>query len=460
MGWWTKMVIKNPDVVSVEDAIAMNLSIPLYQRPYRWREGTALTLFNDINNAFKKGISEYRIGTLILHQEDEQKFGIVDGQQRMTTLTLLLLALKCDKDKLGLLNENYKNDSINSLRTNFMLFQRKAMDIQANLGKDYLKEIKKYILENCSVVRIITDSEQEAFQFFDSQNSRGKSLAPHDLLKSYHLREMNDESEVIKRSTIDHWESLDQNRISVIFAEYLYPILCWYKKRNGIGYDSSKIQVFKGIRIENTYPYATYHKASHLFIEEFNSKNYNELLNNTKISEFNLTMPIIAGKRFFDFVFYYYDLIEKVDKILSKQISKQLSEETAKDLLPNYLSGDRYIKRLLLCSLIMIADRFGISVLNDMTTINLMYAWSYSLRLVMHSVYESTVNKYAIGQHDRINQLPIFQMISEFMTPEDIEKIILNPVRKTNMTMGAISPKYTKIASHINNTISEGFVEL
>jgi uncharacterized protein with ParB-like and HNH nuclease domain len=64
------------------------------------------------------------------------------------------------------------------------------------------------------MVVVITKELSEAFQFFDSQNSRGKKLYPHDLLKAYHLREMNnyEVSEIIKNVKI--WENMDQKDLS------------------------------------------------------------------------------------------------------------------------------------------------------------------------------------------------------------------------------------------------------
>ena len=61
----------------------------------------------------------------------------------------------------------------------------------------------------------------EAFQFFDSQNARGKALYPHDLLKAYHLREMNNVDTTETEKVVKTWEDLDQKELSVLFNEYL-----------------------------------------------------------------------------------------------------------------------------------------------------------------------------------------------------------------------------------------------
>lgn len=118
--------------------------------------------------------------------------------------------------------------------------------------------------QHCTIVKIVTNNEQEAFQFFDSQNSRGKELRPHDLLKSFHLREMNSEQESLKISTIEKWEQTNQQCLEDLFLQYLYPLTQWYKGRDGLNYNKEKIESFKGIPMNTLYHYAMYHKASHL----------------------------------------------------------------------------------------------------------------------------------------------------------------------------------------------------
>ena len=90
-------------------------------------------------------------------------------------------------------------------------------------------------MNQCTTVQIVTDSEQEAFQFFDSQNSRGKELAPHDLLKSYHLREMNSEVENLKVKIINRWENVNQDDLDDLFKSYLYPLTQWYRRKKWSG---------------------------------------------------------------------------------------------------------------------------------------------------------------------------------------------------------------------------------
>ena len=74
-------------------------------------------------------------------------------------------------------------------------------------------------------MKVVIDDVSEAFQFFDSQNARGKDLEPHDLLKAYHLREMNRTSTEQERlDTVREWENMEPGKLSDLFSQYLYRI--------------------------------------------------------------------------------------------------------------------------------------------------------------------------------------------------------------------------------------------
>ena len=87
-----------------------SLKIPEYQRPYKWERRHIRNLFNDVREAIEKNKSEYRIGSVILHKKDDINIDIVDGQQRLISISLLMYCL--DKNNLpdganNLLNGSY-----------------------------------------------------------------------------------------------------------------------------------------------------------------------------------------------------------------------------------------------------------------------------------------------------------------------------------------------------------------
>lgn len=389
-----------------------SLKIPYYQRPYIWGEKSVTILFNDIYNAFKNNQEEYRLGTIILHNDkNKNELNIVDGQQRLISLALLLLVLG---ESTILLNEKVNNISKKYVKTNHRILEELLE--KSSLNNIEKKNYLEYIKTNCTFVVIVIENIEEAFQFFDSQNSRGKTLAPHDLLKAYHLREMNKLSENEKEYIINQWESIDDEKLKELFEYYLYPAIKWYKGENGLYYNSKKIDNFKGIKENFKYNYTKYHIFSNMFVEKY-QKELSNLSYDLDLNQFQLTQPIIAGERFFKYVIHYnkllYNIIDKVNK-------------TFKDNeVPENKTGDKYIKQLYLCALLFFADRFSIETL-EQNYMYIIYKWSYALRLVMYAVKRETVNKYACSVHDRLDKhKSIFKEINNMMKPEDIINITL-----------------------------------
>ena len=350
------MEYKNLKIISLKDALKLNLSIPNYQRPYRWSTESASTLFDDIYSAYKTNIPEYRIGSIILHNNELE---IVDGQQRMTTLSILtycfykVLKLEQYKELSNLLNRKETFDilSSKSIVENYEILKHHCKIIGFEL-----KPFINYTLENCSVVEIVTNSEQEAFQFFDSQNSRGKALAPQDLLKSYHLREMYDSSEVEKIKIITSWENEKQKELSLFFECTLYPLIQWYKNKSGLYYSSKKINAFKGIKQNNKYHFSIYHKAANLYIKHFNSEGMYKLLSNKKANQFQLTQPLIARKRFFLYTLHYFNLYKQVIKIIESKIES--------NFISIYGSGNYYVRNLFVNIVVFFIDKFNMEELS------------------------------------------------------------------------------------------------
>ncbi|HCQ0290261.1 TPA: hypothetical protein OGP44_004939, partial [Escherichia coli] len=116
----------------------------------------------------------------------------------------------------------------------FMQRQRfPSRDSEFNLRRNYL-ELRRlvarpefdeqqidFLLNRCQVVCFVLQDISEAFQFFDSQNARGRDLAPHDLLKAFHLREFAGHEANLKAEAVAHWERLPSDELANLFALYL-----------------------------------------------------------------------------------------------------------------------------------------------------------------------------------------------------------------------------------------------
>lgn len=429
------LIEKELSIVRIKELLKLELAIPKYQRPYSWSIESANTLFIDTYNAYRQKTDEYRLGSIILHKKDK-KYYIVDGQQRLTTLSILLYCLN-EIETNNLLEEKYSTISANNIVNNLEILNKKVSELK----DEELSKYKSYLLDNCTIVKIVTDKEQEAFQFFDSQNSRGKALSPHDLLKAYHLREMNDVEENIKIKIVNTWENKKQEELEKLFENHLFPLTQWYRWKNGLDYSSKNIKVFKGIKNKNIYNYAIYQKASNLYIENMNNNGSIEVLGGTKLNQFQLTQSLIAGKRFFEYTNHYDGLL--------KRIRNKINEFHEVGEIPNTGQGDRYTKQLYENVLLFFADRFGIDSITD-SVIKQLYTWSYSIRLRMQLVYPQTINNYAQGKHDRINQdLDMFAKINEMLEPEELNFIILDKINEEDIKQQIV--KYKKVWEFIED---------
>lgn len=393
-----------PKIVSIGELLTLPLCIPEYQRPYTWNTKSASTLYWDVFEAYSSLLDEYRIGSVILcYNEESKSYDIVDGQQRLTTISLLLYCL--DKSSSTLLQQKYGKASKKAVSQNFSTLSQLCANLDA--GRKF--ELKKYLLVHCSIVKIIVQNEQEAFQFFDSQNSRGKELAPHDLLKSYHLREMSDDSVAEKISLINRWEDTNQDDLASFFKDVLYPLVRWFRGKDGLGYSSKKISFFKGIKKNNTYNFSVYHKSANLYIEQMNQNNVYEILSEKKISQFQLSQPLIAGKRFFFYTLHYYGLYRKIDGMVDKKFPD----------LRNGGRGDQLVRNLFINILLFFVDRFGEKELSE-AVYRYLFSWAYMLRMSLYSVYEESVNKYALGDHNINYGLNLFSLINQMNQPKEL----------------------------------------
>lgn len=232
---------KKAKIMSVFDLLQMNLHIPNYQRPYKWKIKNISTLLGDIEQALQDSNQyknfKYRIGTVILHQ-DKNRYDMVDGQQRCISLSLLLYCLNNQSNSL-LKEKNLSDISKSNVCQNYLYIRNW---ISNNNNKDKILNALKNIFE---FVVLIVDRETEAFQLFDSQNTRGKMLNPHDLLKAYHLREMNN-LPFEMHNAVTKWEAIKPAEIHELFNNYLFPILKWSRKEKVSAFTAKEIDYYKG----------------------------------------------------------------------------------------------------------------------------------------------------------------------------------------------------------------------
>ena len=227
-------MFENPEIQSVDCILRLKkLKLPKYQRPYKWSVKNVTALLDDIefaiNQATKHSDFKYRVGTLILHNDEEHDIlNIVDGQQRIITLALIRKVLDRTSEAPILKTPITSKISEENIKRNFLTIKQHFAHLDADAKQSYLNAM----VDVLGFVVVSTNDLAEAFQLFDSQNTRGRALAPHDLLKAFHLREMRNHPNEMKH-TVEKWERTNPKDIHILFQDYLYPIKCWVEREKG-----------------------------------------------------------------------------------------------------------------------------------------------------------------------------------------------------------------------------------
>lgn len=212
-------------------------AIDYYQREYRWESKQVAELIEDLAEKFldshepgneRSAVEQYGhyfLGSIIISDKDGQKF-IIDGQQRLTSISLLLIhvhrQLEDSEQKAQLaeliFSQKYGKRSFNldvPERTACMeaLFTGEPFDeagqpesvvnilarfqdieegFPEDLGGDALPYFADWLIENVHFVEITAYSDADAYTIFETMNDRGLSLTPTDMLKGYLLANISD----------------------------------------------------------------------------------------------------------------------------------------------------------------------------------------------------------------------------------------------------------------------------
>lgn len=155
-----------------------SLEIDSYQRGFVWEDARIEQLIEDLYKyqSLPDPKPSYYMGAVLLHRDKEKgKRFIIDGQQRLTALSILHHHLT------GALPQGcamkYSPQSEPRIRAAAKLYEEKAQDLKPDLARIEFTVISVELVD-------------QAFIFFDTQNSRGVPLDATDLLKAFHLREM------------------------------------------------------------------------------------------------------------------------------------------------------------------------------------------------------------------------------------------------------------------------------
>ncbi len=229
--------------VSLSDIIGNGkiYRVPSYQRDYSWKRDNWEDLWGDILTIIETENNVHYMGSIVLQNNGEKRFSVIDGQQRLATLTLLILSIikqiqrlidkNIDKEENQIrinllkskfigekdpgsltysskleLNENNNSffqshllvfrppnniktlaDSDKLLWEAYNFFQEKVADyfLEINNGETITNFLNKQVAEKLKFIQIVVEDELSAYTVFETLNSRGERLTVSDLLKNY-----------------------------------------------------------------------------------------------------------------------------------------------------------------------------------------------------------------------------------------------------------------------------------
>lgn len=384
------------DALSVNDILSKSLFIPDYQRPYKWQPKHVQQLLEDLLFHYKKNKGAYRIGTIIVHNDGKNQY-IVDGQQRITTLLLILRQLDQSVERVSK-NLKYKHRiSHKNILSNHEFISRLIEQIHELDIADF----KHYILSQCEMVYIELNDLDEAFQFFDSQNSRGKSLEPYDLLKAYHLRAIpSNDSEML--SYVENWEDAALGRdkekkdLGFIINLMLFKLRRWQKYKNGSMFTVEHLDTFKGVNEDQYYPYLTPIKAGQALyqLSKQNPFMYKDEFNQPP---FSISQTVINGRLFFKYIEHYRNLYNELfNKNTGKLKFIIIEDQNVLELInygKSWRTGDVYVRRLFQATLLYYYDKFGNNDLSN--AVRQILKWAYRIRIMQDSVRVESIENAA-----------------------------------------------------------------
>lgn len=243
--------------------------IPSYQRRYAWTEDEQKALFDDIDNINNNNHLFGMIVCIYKPTNDNgiHKLELVDGQQRLTTIILLLLAIKnifsnSDSDsekydsyeinnliycrdnnnnkesKMILVNldmDNYNNllngrFDDNSGKNNLLNAYRYFESLLVNFDIKRLRNFKNNLLHKTKIIKLQATAAGDAYKLFETINNRGLKLTPTDLIKNFILGHASIINEDTNKEVEKLWSRLIQNLDEIDTDDFFRQYMCMILK--------------------------------------------------------------------------------------------------------------------------------------------------------------------------------------------------------------------------------------
>ena len=196
-----KLPLREMSIEEIMNGEKATYEVPIYQRNYAWEKEEISVLVQDIYDAFMAEKKVYFIGTLVSFCKGEQVYEVIDGQQRLTTINLLLSAFGIPiKNKLTYKARKKSNDTIASIpdfeadEKDYGIvngFKYAEIAIDEIISPEFRDEYKKYLRNNVHIIHYQVPKDIDLNHYFEIMNSRGEQLEKHEIIKTRLLQVLN-----------------------------------------------------------------------------------------------------------------------------------------------------------------------------------------------------------------------------------------------------------------------------
>ncbi|MEI6821121.1 MAG: DUF262 domain-containing protein [Bacteroidota bacterium] len=403
-----------------------SIKIPDYQRPFVWNSEKVETLINDLHYHIEHHNDHpYYMGSILFFCKNGG-YEIIDGQQRLTSI-LILDSIANKEHSLIAKHKDKVQFFFNS-----PISKKNIVEVK-NYVKDYKTDwLQKYwnlIVPILAFSVIVTNRQDDAFSFFETQNNRGVKLGAADYLKSFHLRELREE-EGKQVVFAKQWDLNNTNQ----FLNYLFNQVIWRGrlwKGSNVWYESqddillefqkktltpasnSQVQIYPNVK----------NKIAH-------SIHYNEidgiLLDTSPIAlkssainyPFALRQPIEKGIGFFLFseryaAMYHFLFHTEYSQYQGLQNLKEFYREV-------YIKSgmSEYLKSLYRLCVVLYFDKFESNQIDKFAKYLDYYIGVY--RIELSSIYDKTAIRILRDKNQNL-----LDIISQAFIPEQVFDFIL-----------------------------------
>ena len=182
------------DIYFTNRGTSIIYKIPIYQRNYAWEREEIYTLIKDVYDSLEKSV--YYIGTLVTYKREENVFEVIDGQQRLTTIYIILKALGIETIANRL---TYSARKVSAMTIEKMPKFGEEKDQGIVDGFNYAKEalndivgekkaeidtFKDFFLNKVHIIHYRVPKDVDLNHYFEVMNSRGEQLEKHEIVKA------------------------------------------------------------------------------------------------------------------------------------------------------------------------------------------------------------------------------------------------------------------------------------